>query len=84
VQTGLKGAHGRSIKRWAACASRDARNVHSQNAMTKLGATREGTLRSHRIRPDGFVRDTVYFSILPSELAGVEAGLLARLEKGSR
>jgi N-acetyltransferase len=57
----------------------DARNVHSQAAMTKLGATREGTLRAHRIRPDGYVRDTTFFSILPAEFARVEAGLLARL-----
>ena len=61
----------------------DARNLHSQGAMPKLGATREGTLRSHRIRPDGLVRDTVYFSILPDELARVEAGLLARRPEGS-
>jgi RimJ/RimL family protein N-acetyltransferase len=57
----------------------DARNLHSQNAIAKLGATREGTLRRHRIRPDGFVRDTVYFSILPDEWPRVREGLLARL-----
>lgn len=57
----------------------DARNVHSQAAIAKLGAQREGTLRSHRMRPDGFVRDTVYFSILPSEWASVRAKLEARV-----
>jgi RimJ/RimL family protein N-acetyltransferase len=57
----------------------DARNVHSQAAMTKLGAQREGTLRAHRIRPDGYVRDTTYFSILPADWPTVRAGLLSRL-----
>lgn len=57
----------------------DARNLHSQRAIAKLGAAREGTLRRHRIQPDGFVRDTVYFSILPEEWPRVRAGLEARL-----
>lgn len=59
----------------------DARNLHSQRAIAKLGATREGTLRRHRIRPDGFVRDTVYFSILPDEWPHVREGLLERLSQ---
>ena len=57
----------------------DARNLHSQAAIAKLGAQREGTLRRHRIRPDGFVRDTVYFSILPEEWPAVREGLERRL-----
>lgn len=57
----------------------DARNLHSQRAIAKLGAAREGVLRRHRIQPDGFVRDTVYFSILPDEWPRVRADLLARL-----
>lgn len=57
----------------------DARNEHSQRAIAKLGAQREGTLRKHRIQPNGFVRDTVYFSVLPDEWPRVREGLLARL-----
>lgn len=57
----------------------DERNVHSQRAIAKLGATREGVLRNHKIRPDGFVRSTVYFSILPAEWPRVREGLEARL-----
>lgn len=57
----------------------DARNVHSQRAIAKLGATREGTLRRHMIAPDGHVRDTVYFSITDGEWPAVRAGLEARL-----
>ncbi len=58
----------------------DARNVHSQRAIAKLGATREGVLRKHRIQADGFVRDTVYFSVIAEEWARVRGGLLARLD----
>jgi RimJ/RimL family protein N-acetyltransferase len=57
----------------------DGRNERSQRAIAKLGATREGVLRKHRIQPDGFVRDTVYFSILPDEWPLVRERLRARL-----
>ncbi len=57
----------------------DGRNEHSQRAIAKLGAAREGTLRKHRIQPDGFVRDTVFFSILPEEWPAVRERLRARL-----
>ncbi len=45
----------------------DARNTRSQAAMTKLGATREGLLRSDRITWNNIIRDTVLFSILRDE-----------------
>ena len=45
----------------------DARNARSQAAMTRLGATREGVLRSDRTTWTGFRRDTVLFSILKAE-----------------
>ena len=45
----------------------DGRNLKSQNAMRRMGATEEGTLRSHRILHDGYRRDTVVFSILRPE-----------------
>jgi RimJ/RimL family protein N-acetyltransferase len=57
----------------------DGRNLHSQAAIRKLGAKEEGTLRKHGIMPDGFIRDTVFFSILPEEWPDVRANLLARL-----
>lgn len=57
----------------------DARNAHSQAAIRKLGATYEGTLRRHMRMPDGFMRDTVMFSILRSEWPQVRAQLDARL-----
>ena len=45
----------------------DARNMRSQAAMAKLGATREGVMRADRITWTGHVRDTVLFSILRDE-----------------
>lgn len=58
----------------------DNLNRRSQAAMRRLGAVYEGTLRNHRIRKDGSMRDTVVFSVIDSEWPGVKAGLLARLE----
>ncbi|MGI4740987.1 MAG: GNAT family N-acetyltransferase [Janthinobacterium lividum] len=45
----------------------DSRNHKSQEAMRRMGATEEGTLRSHRITQGGIRRDTVIFSILKPE-----------------
>ncbi|MCW2165181.1 Protein N-acetyltransferase, RimJ/RimL family [Microbacterium hydrothermale] len=57
----------------------DARNERSARAIERLGATREGRLRRHRIAPDGSVADTLYFSILREEWPAVRVGLEARL-----
>ena len=45
----------------------DARNHKSQQAMRRMGATEEGTLRSHRRTQGGIRRDTVIFSIIRPE-----------------
>ncbi len=57
----------------------DGRNQQSQGAMIKLGCTREGVLRRHVILPDGFVRDTVMFSIVDSEWPALRDKLASRL-----
>lgn len=57
----------------------DQRNQRSQAGVLKLGAQREGVLRSHRTLPDGFVRNTVFFSILDTEWLEVKARLDVRL-----
>lgn len=57
----------------------DGMNVHSQAAISKLGAKLEGTLRKHRIRPDGTVRDTMVYSITDEEWPEVRARLMQRL-----
>jgi N-acetyltransferase len=45
----------------------DERNIASRTAMEKMGAVREGALRSHTVMLDGFRRTTLYYSILKSE-----------------
>ena len=57
----------------------DALNTHSQAAIAKLGARREGVLRRHLRREDGTFRDTVVYSILADEWPAVRDGLRARL-----
>lgn len=61
----------------------DNLNVRSQVAMLKIGATWEGVLREHMVRPDGSMRDSVVFSILRSEWPRVQAQLqeLIRLRR---
>jgi len=59
----------------------DALNSKSRNAILRLGAKEEGTLRQHMITETGRFRDSVYFSIIDSEWKIVKAGLEAKLEK---
>lgn len=54
-------------------------NRQSRAAIERLGAKQDGVLRNHRIGPDGALRDTVVYSILPHEWPGVRRGLEARL-----
>ena len=53
----------------------DALNQKSRNAILRIGAKEEGTLRRHVITWTGRVRDSVYFSILDAEWPEVKAGL---------
>lgn len=57
----------------------DVRNVRSQQAIARLGATYEGTLRRFQRRADGSVRDTVMFSVAAEEWPNVRRGLQQRL-----
>lgn len=45
----------------------DERNHQSRQALIGIGAIREGVLRQHMIIHDGFIRNTVFYSILKSE-----------------
>lgn len=56
-------------------------NQRSQKAIERLGAKRDGVLRSHMILPDGRVRDTVVYSILKHEWPGVKANLQFQLSR---
>jgi RimJ/RimL family protein N-acetyltransferase len=53
----------------------DRRNERSQRAVERLGAVREGILRKHMAVRDGFIRDTVYYSILDTEWPEVKRRL---------
>lgn len=57
----------------------DARNLQSRRGIEKLGAQREGILRKHIIMRDGYLRDTVMYSIIDDEWPAVKASLEARL-----
>lgn len=46
----------------------DTENVASQRVAEKVGFQREGVLRAHLRHPDGRIRDSVMFSLLPGEL----------------
>jgi RimJ/RimL family protein N-acetyltransferase len=53
----------------------DTRNRRSLAAIERIGATFEGVLRKNRILPDGFVRDSAYYSVIREEWLSVKARL---------
>ena len=53
----------------------DLRNERSQKAIERVGAVREGVLRNHMVLPDGYVRHSVFYSILDTEWAYVKKNL---------
>lgn len=63
----------------------DAQNGRSRAALVRLGATYEGTLRSHRARAiNGFERDSAVYSIIAPEWRKVRNDLERRLAKPPR
>lgn len=57
----------------------DLRNLHSQRAIEKLGAKKEGVFRENTLMMDGYRRSTVYYSILAPEWPAVRDALDRRL-----
>lgn len=57
----------------------DALNLKSRNAILRIGAKEEGTLRRHVITWTGRVRDSVYFSILDAEWPAAKPRLEQKL-----
>jgi hypothetical protein len=55
--------------------------MRSQNAVQRIGATREGVLRHDQIHRDGTDRDSVIFSILANEWPSVKERLESMLRK---
>lgn len=59
----------------------DGLNQRSRNAIVRIGAKEEGTLRRQLVTSTGRVRDTVYFSILDSEWPQVKARLESKIRQ---
>jgi len=51
----------------------DERNHQSRQALLGIGATREGVLRQHMKIHNGYIRNTVFYSILRSEWDTIKA-----------
>jgi RimJ/RimL family protein N-acetyltransferase len=60
----------------------DIYNVRSQEAIARLGATREGELRKHRLRRDGSWRTSVQYSMTDDDWPRARDRLTARLAAG--
>ena len=58
-------------------------NRRSQAAIERLGAKRDGVLRSHQMM-DGRLRDLVVYSIIAGEWPGVKRNLRFLLDRGDR
>lgn len=61
----------------------DSLNQRSRNAILRLGAKEEGTLRNHMITASGRIRHTVYFSVTDAEWPAVKASLLEKLARSA-
>ncbi len=59
----------------------DSRNQRSQTAIERIGGRREGVLRKNLLLWDGFIRDSVYYSIVDDEWPAVKNRLLAMLDR---
>lgn len=53
----------------------DVRNEAAQKALERIGAVKEGQMRSERILTDGFVRDAYVYSIIKREWPDVKTQL---------
>ena len=60
----------------------DVQNTRSQDAIARLGATREGLLRKHRIRRDRTWRDTVQYAMTDDDWPPAKEALRGRLASG--
>jgi uncharacterized protein len=60
----------------------DNLNLRSQAAVERLGAVREGVLRSHRRRADGTWRDSVFYGMTGAEWPAARKALVERLARG--
>lgn len=74
-----------AFETWKMCSVHlctDERNERSANAILRIGAKFEGTLRAHRMAADFTPRNTLRFSIVASEWPEVKEKLQERLTRG--
>jgi RimJ/RimL family protein N-acetyltransferase len=57
----------------------DSRHSRSRAAIKKIGATEEDILRHHMVLQDGFIRDSIIFSIIQPEWPTIKSKLEMRL-----
>ncbi len=55
-------------------------NFQSRRAIERIGARSDGILRNHMRMPDGTLRDTCVYSVLPNEWPAVKKNLLFKLQ----
>lgn len=58
----------------------DVDNHRSQQAIERLGAKKDGVIRGNRVRRDGVISDTVMYSMVYSEWAGIKPKLAAKVQ----
>ena len=56
-------------------------NLRSQKAVERIGATKEGTFRKHRVKTDGTIHDNIFYSIIDSEWESIKQRLIYLLAK---
>jgi RimJ/RimL family protein N-acetyltransferase len=61
------------------CFHTDARNERSRAALERIGAQREGILRSHRMAADYIPRDSVRYSIVAPEWPSIKQRLITHM-----
>lgn len=54
-------------------------NLKSQNAMLKIGATREGVFRNHIINEDGSIRHNHFFSFIKEEWPAIQQSIFGSI-----
>lgn len=59
----------------------DSRNLQSRRAIEKIGASYEGELRHDILMPDGYRRNSVYYSILKDEWLQIKETIFSEFKK---
>jgi RimJ/RimL family protein N-acetyltransferase len=59
----------------------DLRNLASQRAIERLGAKKEGVMRKHMILPNGYIRDSVIYSIIDDDWPMVKSRLEEKMKE---